>query len=245
MSAKKRFSFDDEDEIVETRVPENKPKKKDFSFDDTIDDAREVFTFKKDSNTNKAKNSVKKKNGKMKKLKLNKWKVGLLAFLVIVVVFIIYAFVASGNDGPVYGDRCASLLSIDEKKIKDVESQIQADDLVESIKIKVECRIIKFEITLVEGATVQNGQDVSINAVTLLDQTMGYEKYEGSVYSELFNIANGRGQYNAEIIVTGGGEGFPIHGTKHPSSDEISFTTSLPKDEETTNEVKSQQSKQQ
>ena len=50
-------------------------------------------------------------------LKLKKWQIALIAFLSIIIVFVIYVFVAGGNDGPVYGDRCASLIAIDKSKL--------------------------------------------------------------------------------------------------------------------------------
>ena len=67
------------------------------------------------------------KNKKKRKFKIKKWQIALIAFLSIIIVFVIYVFVAGGNDGPVYGDCCASLIAIDKSKFTGVEDAIKAD----------------------------------------------------------------------------------------------------------------------
>ena len=36
----------------------------------------------------------------------------------LIIAFVVYVFIAGGNDGPVYGDRCASLIAIDKDKFE-------------------------------------------------------------------------------------------------------------------------------
>ncbi|MFQ7172243.1 MAG: hypothetical protein ACLRQF_09260 [Thomasclavelia ramosa] len=49
-------------------------------------------------------------------------------------MFVIYVFVAGGNDGPVYGDRCASLIAIDKVNLQELKMQSkQTQALIVSI----------------------------------------------------------------------------------------------------------------
>ena len=183
------------------------------------------------------KNIEEKSMGKgKKKRKLKKRWITLLLLFLIVIIFIIYVFVAGGNDGPVYGDRCASLISIDEDKFTSVKDSIKADPNINSIDIEVDCRIIKISMNFVDNITSDNAKQLATNALHTLDDALGQPKSEGSAYSELLGTANGRGQYNVEFVLTSNGDtDFPIFGTKHPSSDEISFTGANMIDESATN----------
>ena len=68
-------------------------------------------------------------------------------------------------------------------------------------------------------------KQLATNALHTLDDTLGENKEEGRAYSNLFTTANGRGQYNVEFVLTSNGDtNFPIFGTKHPNSDDITFT---------------------
>lgn len=221
MSQRKRFSFDDEledtveisrdtfDETSSTNRPSN-----DNIF---VDDNKDYPTDKED------KSMKKKKKGK---LKIKKWQIALIAFLSIIIVFVIYVFVAGGNnDGPVYGDRCASLIAIDKSKFSGVEETIKADPNVNTVSIEVDCRIVKISMNFVDNTTSDTAKQLATNALHTLDDTLGEAKEEGRAYSKLFTTANGRGQYNVEFILTSTGDSnFPIFGTKHPNSDEITFT---------------------
>ena len=86
-----------------------------FKFDDEIDDLEELQPIKTE---NKAVNDIDKSladsgdkdsgdksmgKGKKKKRKFKKSYIFLLLLLSIAIGFVIYVFVAGGNDGPVYG----------------------------------------------------------------------------------------------------------------------------------------------
>ena len=102
-----------------------------FVFDDELEEDLQSKTAKKSvKNTEKTpltnsidKDTVKKSMGKRKKRrKIKKRWIALILLLLIIIIFIVYVFIAGGNDGPVYGDRCASLIAIDEDKFTDVEN---------------------------------------------------------------------------------------------------------------------------
>ena len=62
---------------------------------------------------------------------------------------------------------------------------------------------------------------------------MGQQKDDGAAWSQLLNKANGRLQYDLEIIVKSNGDSdFPLFGTKHAGIDDITYTGQNVKDEE-------------
>lgn len=221
--SQKRFRFDDElEEGLQPLKTEEEP----------------INNIEEKSMANSIDKNIEEKSmGKgKKKRKLKKRWITLLLLFLIVIIFIIYVFVAGGNDGPVYGDRCASLISIDEDKFTSVKDSIKADPNINSIDIEVDCRIIKISMNFVDNITSDNAKQLATNALHTLDDALGQPKSEGSAYSELLGTANGRGQYNVEFVLTSNGDtDFPIFGTKHPSSDEISFTGANMIDESATN----------
>ena len=216
-----------------------------FVFDDELEEDLQSKTAKKSvKNTEKTpltnsidKDTVKKSMGKRKKRrKIKKRWIALILLLLIIIIFIVYVFIAGGNDGPVYGDRCASLIAIDEDKFTDVENTIKADTNINSIDIEVDCRIIKISMNFVDNISSYDAKQLATNALHTLDDALGQPKNEDSTYSELLGTANGRGQYNVEFVLTSNGDtDFPIFGTKHPSRDEISFTGANMVDESATN----------
>lgn len=227
MSQRKRFSFDDEQddtiELSKEDLKQSSKTKKDKPSNDNIfadEDALNSSVYPADKNGDKS-----MKNKKKRKFKIKKWQIALIALLSIIIVFVVYVFVAGGNDGPVYGDRCASLIAIDKTKFTTVEDAIKADPNVNSINIEVDCRIIKISMSFIDNTTSDSAKQLATNALHSLDDTLGETKEEGKAYSNLFGNANGRGQYNVEFVLTSNGDtNFPIFGTKHPNSDDITFT---------------------
>ena len=209
-----------------------------FVFDDEIEDLQ-PSNIKEDTSKSLNKEEKLMKKSKQKK-KSNKKKFKkrylLLILLALIIAFVVYVFIAGGNDGPVYGDRCASLIAIDKDKLNNVEDSIKnSDSSVDTVEIEVDCRIIKITMNFIDNTTSDSAKQLATNALHTLDDALGNEK---SQYSDLLGMANGRGQYNVEFVLTSNGDSnFPIFGTKHPSSDEISFTGTNVVDQETTDQV--------
>lgn len=237
---KKRFSFDDT-EPVETIKSEQekklvqKPVESRFEFDDkekTFDD--EDTTIIIDGGNNGDGEMPKQK----KKRRLKKWHIALIALVSIAIVFVIYVFMATQSDGPVYGDRCASMISLDNSKFAEIETKIKEDPTITDIKIEAECRILKMTITFADNTPAATAEELANKALHTFDDSIGQPKEDGAVFSQLFGKANGRGQFNVEFYLKSNGDtDFPIFGTKHPSSDTISFTGANPANQETTDKV--------
>ncbi len=223
--AKQRFSFDDTEEYDRNDLNKKSAvKKEEFVFDDS---------------SHQKKKSVKsmKKNNK-KKGKIKKWQIVLIALISLIIVFLIYIFVASGNsDGPVYGKRCEKLVSIDKSQFSQVESNVVANDKVEQLKIEKHCRTIKMTFKYTEGTTANDAISIATDALHQLDDALGKEKSSGASWSQVFNKANGRMQYDVDFVLKGSGDDFPVFGTKHAGVDNISFTSAAVKDQETTDKV--------
>lgn len=224
--AKKRFSFDDTIEYdKDDLTPDNdffsSKKNTQFKFDDNDGDD----TLKH------GEKQVKK--GAKKKRKLKIWAIILLAFIAIVAVFLIYIFAFSENsDGPVYGDRCASMISISKDQLAQGEAAIEANENITDVNIEINCRTMKMTYTFVDNIAAEDAMAITESTLHSFDDSIGQSKDEGAVWSQLFNNANGRMQYDVDIILKSNGDNsFPIFGVKHAGVDEITYTSQNVRDQ--------------
>ena len=225
--ARERFSFNDTKEYNKDDLQPNNDlhagQTGKFTFDDEIEE--------KPKKVKKVKKAKQPKSGK--KLKLKKWHVFITVLVVLIVTFLLYIFVFSGNNkGPVYGQRCVKLLSVDKNAITQVESQIEQDENIQDVAIKVGCRTIKLTYQLSDNIQVETAKSLVENSLHTFDDAMGQSKEDGAAWSQLLNKANGRLQYDLEIIVKSNGESdFPLFGTKHAGVDAITYTGQNVKDQ--------------
>lgn len=188
-----------------------------------------------------------KKAKKVKKVKVKKKSIftalnlfiATIALTVIVgVSFIAYVFIASSNDGPVYGERCASAIALDSEIISEVEKATLENEKVSHANIDVECLTVKITLTFIDDTTSADGESIALETLKALDEALGKDEFEGSIYSEAFNLHKDENQYDVEFILKSTGDtDFPIFGQKHPSSDKVSFTGSNPANADTTNSL--------
>lgn len=175
---------------------------------------------------------------KQRKNDLKKLGIVLLVILVLVVALFAWLIAAGKNDGPVYGDRCASLLSLDTALFDQVETTMEENVNINDVEISVDCRIIKINIDYVEGTIKETATSLAGETLHLLDDGAGYEKEDGSSWTVLLGEYDGRNQYDADFMLTSANNGdFPIFGTKMPKLDAISWTYASVKDQETTDDV--------
>lgn len=231
---KKKFSFDDTIEYDKNELTPNNDLhathlKKDNKFVFNDDNEKEDMS----SNDN---GDIKVKKGSKKKRKLKIWVIVLLAFIALVLAFILYIFVFAGNsDGPVYGDRCASMITIDKDKLAQGEAAIEANEQVTDVKIEVNCRTIKMTYTFVDNISSADAMSITESTLHSFDDTIGQTKDEGAAWSQLLNKANGRTQYDVDIILKSNGDAnFPVFGVKHARVDAITYTGQNVKDQTST-----------
>ena len=213
--SKERFHFDDEEDVV-IQTPKKKAEKKPTP--------KEM--------------GMKSSNNSKKKIKTRYIVLGIVAVLVL--AFGIYLYSALKDDGPVYGDRCEGLVTVQKSVLDDTMNEAKSKySSIASIDIETACKQFKVDIVFNNGTSAKTAEEVSKEVVKILDSKGGQSAYEGSSYSELLNKHNGVKQYEVNFYLTGGNDtDYPIYGTKQAGKDDIGFTLSSVKDQETTNKAK-------
>ncbi len=180
----------------------------------------------------------KMKRKQQRKKKLKSFLIVALVFVIIVGLGIVWLISAGRNDGPVYGDRCASLVTLDSGIFNEVETTMEENSAINDVAISVDCRIIKINIDYVEGTSKESATALASDTLHLLDDSAGYEKTDGGQWSYLLNTHDGRSQYDADfMLTTTNNEDFPIFGAKKAELDLISWTYASIKNQATTDKV--------
>ena len=213
--SKERFHFDDE-EVVVIQTPKKKAEKKPTPKEMGIEPSKEP----------------------KKKIQTKYIVLGIVAVLVL--AFGIYLYSALKDEGPVYGDRCEGLVTVQKSVLDDTMNEAKSKySSIASIDIETACKQFKVDIVFNNGTSAKTAEEVSKEVVKILDSKGGQSAYEGSSYSELLNKHNGVKQYEVNFYLTGGNDtDYPIYGTKQAGKDDIGFTLSSVKDQETTNKAK-------
>ncbi len=213
--SKERFHFDDEEEVV-IQTPKKKAEKKPTPKEMGIEPSKEP----------------------KKKIQTKYIVLGIVAVLVL--AFGIYLYSALKDEGPVYGDRCEGLVAVQKSVLDDTMNEAKSKySSIASIDIETACKQFKVDIVFNNGTSAKTAEEVSKEVVKILDSKGGQSAYEGSSYSELLNKHNGVKQYEVNFYLTGGNDtDYPIYGTKQAGKDDIGFTLSSVKDQETTNKAK-------
>lgn len=214
--SKERFHFDDEEEVVVIQTPKKKAEKKPTPKEMGIEPSKEP----------------------KKKIQTKYIVLGIVAVLVL--AFGIYLYSALKDEGPVYGDRCEGLVTVQKSVLDDTMNEAKSKySSIASIDIETACKQFKVDIVFNNGTSAKTAEEVSKEVVKILDSKGGQSAYEGSSYSELLNKHNGVKQYEVNFYLTGGNDtDYPIYGTKQAGKDDIGFTLSSVKDQETTNKAK-------
>ena len=213
--SKERFHFDDEEDVA-IQTPKKKAEKKP---------------------TPKEMGMTPSKKSK-KKIKTRYIVFGIVAVLVL--AFGIYLYSALKDEGAIYGDRCEGLVTVQKSVLDDTMNEAKSKySSIASIDIETACKQFKVDIVFNNGTSAKTAEAVSKDVVKILDSKGGQSAYEGSNYSELLNKHNGVKQYEVNFYLTGGNDtDYPIYGTKQAGKDDIGFTLSSVKDQETTNKAK-------
>ena len=213
--SKERFHFDDEEDVV-IQKPKQKAEKKPTPKEMGIEPSKEP----------------------KKKIQTKYIVLGIVAVLVL--AFGIYLYSALKDEGPVYGDRCEGLVTVQKSVLDDTMNEAKSKySSIASIDIETACKQFKVDIVFNNGTSAKTAEEVSKEVVKILDSKGGQSAYEGSSYSELLNKHNGVKQYEVNFYLTGGNDtDYPIYGTKQAGKDDIGFTLSSVKDQETTNKAK-------
>ena len=184
----------------------------------------------------------KTKKSKKKPFKFKPVYIILIVFVICVLAFAYYLFSATNSDGPVYGNRCASMVELKDEVLTQTKDEFQNKDEINTISIEKACRTINIEIDFVEGTTTETIQDLCHQVLLMIDEKAGYSKNnESDAYSYLFTTHDDVQQYHVNFTLRcAGNEDFPAFATKHPQNDDISYTLSSVKNQDIVDELQHQ-----
>ncbi len=240
MTNKKSFSFDDDTlEIDVNEVEDTLDSTKEVNESTAVVEEEIETVIETEPVINEEVEPMKENTQKKKfKYKPRLWHFVLLAFVIGVGGFMTWVYIVSSHDGPIYGDRCASAIAIDQASIDSTVATIKENEAVQDVIIEVECNTIKFTMTFVDDTSSKDGQTIAKDALLTLDDTIGNEKVEDSKYSNLFTYTEENNQYDVSFVLRSNGDSdYPIFGQKHPTSESIAFTGSNPADQDTTDAI--------
>lgn len=164
-------------------------------------------------------------------------------FVLIVVVVALSVFQSALQDGPIHGDRCVGVASIEDSVIENAQSALkQNNSSIEDLLIEVKCKTIAIDITMVDGSSEDVIKETCENILLEIDNAVGLSKSNSeSKYSDLFGTYNGKTQYHVDFTIEGAEEIYPIFASKHPKNDEINFTYNTARSPELVDELTSEQ----
>jgi len=224
----KHFTFDDEKEVSFENNDESL-----YSNDVEEDIGKNFLEDQQQNNTlmDEDTNKIMKKK-KKKKFVWKWWHFVLIFFLVLFLAFVIYIFVKSNNDGPVYGNRCENVEVINnDLKSATVIAMKEKYSEIQEITLEVACKQLKVDIEFKDGMGTKEAIRIAEETVQTLDGMVGKTKEEGKTYSGLFGYINNAPQYEVNLfLVSKDSKDFPIYGTKNVQSDSFSYTYASIKD---------------
>lgn len=233
----KRFHFDDEDDFQEDSYQESKIDESQEIKEDTSYQQVDTNDYDEEDINDEEEAMPKKK----KKFVWKWWHYLLIIFVTLMIIFAGYLFLASRNDGPVYGNRCEGVVGI---PVDAKESTIDAikkeyPDDIQNIDIEIACKQVKIDIMFKDGMDTDKAKSIAEKTAQKLDELVGKTKEDGKTYSTLFGYIDNVAQYEVNLyLYSQSSEDFPIYATKHVQNDEFSYTLASIKDQESYQKAK-------
>ena len=242
----KQFHFDDEDDEIQSSGYQQS------SHIDELEELKETSSHKVNTNSYpieetrqyKVKdtmgydiNEYDEEDDSMKKKKKFVWKwwhYVLIGLTVLFVAFIVYIFVLSSNNGPVYGQsRCQGIMAIEKDNIQSTISDIKKKyPEVQTLTMEIACKQLKVDILFKDGMDTKKAKSIAEETIQILDGLVGKKKDSGKKYSHLFGYENNVAQYEVNLFLeSNNSKDFPIYGTKHVQKDSFSYTLASVRDE--------------
>jgi flagellar basal body-associated protein FliL len=230
----KRFHFDDEFDEFDNGFQKQDSQEE---FDDFFDNDINTKTKKRKKIKTKPQPSQTQQTTQKKK-KIKGWQIALIVFAVLIIGFFGYIFILTNNDGPVYGDRCEGITTINvdakDATIKTIKDKYSS---IEDLTIEVVCKEVKIDIVFKDKMNTSKAKKIAEETAKTLDDNVGLDK-EGKTYSSLFGYIDNVAQYDCQLyLVSNDSSDFPIYGTKHHSKDSFSYTYASVKDEKSKNKA--------
>lgn len=232
----KRFQFDDEDfneEREQTSHIDELEKIKKEAVSNQFEDTQQYTQFNDEDEE-----ELMSKN---KKFTWKWWHYLLIVFGVLFIALMLYVFVLSNNDGPVYGNRCQGIATIPQNYMETTKTDIKKKYTdVKDISFEITCKQLKVDMVFKDSMNTKKAQTIAEDAVQMLDKAVGKPKDKGKAYSQLFGYENNVAQFEVNLFLeSSNSQDFPVYGTKHVSKDDFSYTLSSVKDKESKEKAES------
>ncbi len=229
----KKFQFDDDEDMPQEgyQEPSHIDELEDMKETETDQDEY-TYTSHFDHYEEEDEQPMKKK-GK-KKFVWKWWHYLLIVLGVLFILFMVYIFILSNNDGPVYGKRCEGIVEIS-KDLKDaaIDTSQKNHSEIEKLDIEIVCKQIKVDIQFKAGMKAADAQKIAEDVVLTLDKLVGKPIENGKKYSTLLGKIDNVSQYEVNLYLkSADSEDFPIYGTKHVQKDEFSYTLASIRDKD-------------
>ncbi|WP_050635534.1 hypothetical protein [Candidatus Stoquefichus sp. SB1] len=237
----KKFQFDDEDDIPESgyQQPSHIDELENMKMQESSEPVEDTYGYT-DEYEDFDEEDSQPMSKKKKKFVWKWWYYLLIALAVLMIAFIVYIFVLSSNDGPVYGKRCEGLVTIPKDlQTAAIDTVKKENSDVQDITIEIACRQVKVDIVYKDKMDTKKAQKIAENAVQTLDKLVGKTKEEGKTYSTLFGKIDNVNQYEVNLFLTSqNSDDFPIYGTKNVQNDEFSYTLASVRDKDSAEKAK-------
>lgn len=139
--------------------------------------------------------------------------VGGLTLILIVVMLAIFARMIFSTGESEYGHRLDGLVEVDKNDTKEIIEQTKQNDAVEDIDIRTQGKIIYITIEFKEGTNLNKAKEIADNALSKYDENV-VDYYDFGFFLKE-NITKTEDEEK---------QGFIVAGTKHPSTEKISWT---------------------
>lgn len=139
--------------------------------------------------------------------------VGGLTIVLVVILLIIFSRMIFSTGKTKYGDRLNNIVKINKKVLEDNKKELEELDEVKKVTIRTQGKIIYTIMTVTDKTSKDKAKEIAKNTIT---------KYDEKVIE----------CYDFEFLITqepildkdGNDSAYTISGTKHPDSENISWT---------------------
>lgn len=142
--------------------------------------------------------------------------VGGLTLVLIIIMFAIFARMIFSTGETEYGQRLKGLVKVDKSVTNEVIEETKELEQVEDISIRIQGKIIYTTIIFKEGTDLNKAKEIANNTLSK------YEEEIMDCYDFGYFLKENVAQNEEEETQTG----FTVAGTKHPDTDQISWTKS-------------------
>lgn len=152
----------------------------------------------------------------MNVIKRHKWLaiIGSLSLILIVVMGAIFAKMIFSNGESEYGERLNGLVKVDKNIISEVIKDVEENENVEDIEIRIQGKIIYTTIKFNAGTKMDAAKEIANETLTKYSDKI--IKYYDFGYFIVENVEDDKETEEVE-------EGFISVGTKHPDNEKISW----------------------